>query len=449
MMTQTADRTTEPVLWADQVHITAETGTALAGCSFALDRNTLGLMTGPSGSGKTALGLACCGLLGDTSVRGDIALYGETVTQGAIDPRTGVVLENPVAQVSGLKRTVADELAFSLECRGVAPDEIDARTERMLSDLELSHLGGHAIDTLSGGELQRMVIGAALIAEPRFLFLDRPLTDLDQTFRARLIELLRKHLDRCGGAALIAEDPWLLGDTVFDSEVKLGGDTGPTESLPVVHASGNGDAVLSIEDISFAYHPDEPLIDRISCRVPRGGVLFLEGPNGAGKTTLAKLAAGLLSPTQGRIVIDGCDAGPMSLDERIRMIGFAPQNPRLVLCRTTVREELALAAKWGNDPAMLVPLLGLDRVMEKHPLELSRAEQKRLGIALAYGPQRKVVILDEPSQYQDRAGFGMVVRAVDAICQKGAGVMVISHDPRFSSAFPDAPVTRLVRAGTG
>jgi len=90
-----------------------------------------------------------------------------------------------------------------------------------------------------------------------------------------------------------------------------------------------------------------------------------------------------------------------------------------------------------------VGLLGLDHLMNRHPLELSQAEKKLLGMALACGERRRVIILDEPTQYQDAEGFGRMVEAIDMHAQEGRAVLIITHDPRVYEAYPDAGIIRL------
>ena len=425
--------------------------------SFELDANELGLLTGPSGSGKTALGLAACGFarfIGpDASVTGSLLLFGEPVIQGEYHPGAGLVLENPYVQISGMKRTAGGELAFPLECRGVPAAEIHDRVGRMLGILGITHLENHPLQTLSGGELKRVVIGAGLMTSPRFLFLDRPFAEIDTAFRHELFSLFEEHSSRHGGAALIAEDPWLLPARRFRKEIRLGKEkeyehADACEPIPQKSCPGDRgrDPVLRVESLSFAYPGAAPLLNDIDLELYPGEVLFLEGPNGAGKTTLAKLIAGILAPNSGKVLIDGKDTAKMSRSGQMNLAGFAPQNPMIVFCRRTVREELDLGRTWGNDPGPVLPVLGLDAMLDRHPLELTRAEQKRLVIALACGPERRIIMLDEPSQYHDRESFRQVVDAVCAIAGEGKAVIVISHDPRFREAFPDAPVFRLGRS---
>ena len=64
-------------------------------------------------------------------------------------------------------------------------------------------------------------------------------------------------------------------------------------------------------------------------------------------------------------------------------------------------------------------------------------------MALSCGGNRRILLLDEPSQYQDQDGFARVVGAVEMCAAEGKGVIIITHDPRFFSMFPDAGIIRL------
>ncbi|MFC1650868.1 ATP-binding cassette domain-containing protein [Candidatus Latescibacterota bacterium] len=416
--------------------------------SFEISEGETGIVTGKAGSGKTLLGLSLCGFLplwvGNWKLDGHLTLLGKPLIQGEIRDETGIVLENPYAQISGLKQTVFEELAFPLECRGIKPGIISDQVNRFSEEFEISHLLKRNIKTLSGGELQRIIISAALISGPRFLFLDRLMTEIDTVFRPRLLEIISSAMDESNGAALIAEDPWLLPEHSFEITIPLGSE----EELDMPQISAlkinfPGEELLTVDSLSFGFDNGAPVLDDLSFTLAHGELKCITGPNGAGKTTLAKLIAGIIEQSSGEIILDGKSFGAIEQWEKMSLSGLALQNPGLHLCRKTVREELALAEKWGNSQGELTAILGIDKLLDRHPLELKQAEKKRLGMALAYGKQRKIIILDEPSQYQDSEGFERITAALEFILGEGKGVLVISHDPRLNTAIPDSQTIRL------
>ena len=426
----------------------------LRNLSLELDECEIGLVSGRAGSGKTLLGLTVCGFLplwaGSWELHGHITLLGKRLNQGQILREVGVILENPYTQLSGMKRNVRQELAFSLECLGIEQKKMPALIEKYAGELGVAHVLDRNVHSLSGGELQRIHIASSFIARPRFIFLDRPLTEIDEEFRPVLMNIVRRNIEEISGAALVAEDPWLLPETPFQKKFFL--DKGEERLPPRVlfspeitqgKPSAKDGGLLIVEFITFSYNDIHPVINNLSFSLGAGDVSFLVGPNGAGKTTLAKLITGILKPSSGRIVINGKPSSKMTQREIMFQVGCAFQNPGLHLCRRTVREELELAEKWGNPAGKLIEILGLDTLLERHPLELTQAEKKRLGMALSCGGNRRILLLDEPSQYQDQDGFARVVGAVEMCAAQGKGILIITHDPRFFSMFPDAGIIRL------
>ncbi len=422
--------------------------------SLELNEGEMCIADGRSGSGKTMLGLTLCGFLplwaGNWKLAGRIELLGKPLIQGEYFNEIGLVLQNPYTQVSGIKSSVMEELAFPLECRGINPGKMPGLVNRCAEALGIAHLLNRKVKNLSGGELQRAIIACTLVSGPRFMFLDRFMTEIDNDFRPQLFKIIDSHLKEFEGAALIAEDPWLLPDNDFNSRIHLG----TKEDTPYIPEelsaetsytarAAAGREMLNVESVSFSYFDENPVLDNISFSLGSGELLFLKGANGAGKTTLAKLIAGIIKPSSGKIIIDSRPIGSLKQHEIMSLVGLAFQNPGLHICRKTAREELELAELWGNSPGELVGILGLDNLLDNHPLELSQAEKKRLGMALTHGERRKLVILDEPSQYQDSRGFAMIAEAVRHITGEGKAVLIISHDPRFDHVFPGAPSIRL------
>ncbi len=449
------------VLTADHLSLSLgqENREILREASFSLGAGETVLLAGPSGAGKTALGMALCGWLplwaGIWGLRGDIALDGEPVEQGKGNPGIGLILENPYTQLSGLKSTVGQELAFPLECRGAGREEMKAAIGRYAGMFGITHLLERPAHALSGGELQRVLAACALLSEPRFLFLDRPLTEIDFDFRTTFLDIIRSHVRSHGGAALVAEDPWLIPDAPFDRTLRIDPEAksifntedtgereerraGEEESGETGKRSAPRGGMLRVRDLEFAYPFRPDVIEGLSFSLDEGDITFITGPNGSGKTTLARLLTGILTPFSGEISLDGRSFREMRPREIMAKVGLALQNASLHLSRGTVREELESAERWGRPPGALTGILGLDRALETHPLELSQAERKRLAFALAAGGNRRAVVLDEPTQYQDADGFRRMTEAVRRLSSEGKAVLLISHDPRLYREFPGA-----------
>lgn len=435
-----------------------EQKTVLRDVSLELERRETALLEGASGAGKTALGIALCGLLpqwaGVYDLEGSVRLLDRDVEQGMWNPEVGIVLENPWTQLSGLKSTVGEELAFPLECRGTNRVSIPEIVGRYAGMFGVGDLLDRRVHTLSGGELQRVLAAGALISEPRFLFLDRPLTEIDSGFRPRFLEVIRRHVGALEGAALLAEDPWLVPGERFDRIFRLdagslrGSGPGAVKTEPGGPEPGSGRSapaggLLRVENLTFGYDPAHPVLEGLSFSIGRGDIAFITGPNGAGKSTLGRLLSGILRPWSGDIFLEGVSYRNLRQRDIMSRVGFALQNAGLHFARSTVREELELAEKWGHPPGGLTAILELDRVLETHPFELTQGGRKRLALALATGENRWAAVLDEPTQYQDAEGFRMTTGAIRRLADDGVAVLLISHDPRLYREFPEAGEIRL------
>ena len=422
-----------------------------SGISFEIGEGETALLTGKTGSGKTTLGIASCGYLpmwaGDWAIDGKIRFSGEELAQGDYRSDVGIVFDEPYSQISGMKKTVEGELAFPLECKGINPSDISAEIKKYSELFNLCHLMESDLRTLSGGELQRVVVAAALIGKPGFLFLDRFLTEIDTEFRKKLMQIVSQYISNSGGVLIAAEDPWLLPEYEFSHCLSLGEEPSDPDyqSLQPLLSTCNPSEkpLLEISSLSFGYEKRRKILDNFSLSVSGGEIILLKGQNGAGKTTLAKILSGLLKPQNGSIILDGQSYSDLGEEGVIPLVGFALQNPELQLCRKTVREEFLLGQRWGNSFGDIAEILGLNSKMDSHPYELTHAEKKRLGIALAYGTGKKLIILDEPTQYQDGDGFMVTATTICRMASQGKSVIVISHDPRFEFAFPDIRTVEL------
>ena len=184
--------------------------------------------------------------------------------------------------------------------------------------------------------------------------------------------------------------------------------------------------------------------------VPQGGTLLLRGPSGSGKSTWLALAAGLLSATDGEVVVAGQSVGtlkPAARDAwRARTIGFLPQ--RLLLSDAlSVAGNLSLvyfAAGLPQDKVAIhhtLHALGVAHLAPRMPARLSGGEAQRVALARALLLRPRVILADEPTASLDDAACAAALTLLRERAQAaGATLVIAAHDARVVQAVPDAQV---------
>ena len=204
--------------------------------------------------------------------------------------------------------------------------------------------------------------------------------------------------------------------------------------------------ILQTQAVSKIYDSGDLVVkavDEVSIDVKAGEFVALVGPSGSGKTTMLAMLAGLLSATEGELLIDGQDLGEMNDIERTRFrrekIGFTFQANNLVPYLTALENvELMLRLnkkydKEGKKRAKdLLIRLGLEDRLNNLPSQLSGGQQQRVAIARSLIHNPSVVLADEPTASLDtERAFQVVQIFADLIHeQEKAGIMV-THDLRM------------------
>lgn len=180
-------------------------------------------------------------------------------------------------------------------------------------------------------------------------------------------------------------------------------------------------------------------VEALELEVREGETLALIGPNGSGKSTTLKSALGLVTPTSGRVLVGGVDAGAAGRSARARL-GYLPQ--RLSFPEgCTAREAMVFYAKLrGADPRTVEPLLdrvGLAGAADRVAERFSGGMKQRLGIAVALLAAPAALVLDEPTAALDPSGSLDVRDLVAEIRAEGTTVLLSSHDLAEVAALAD------------
>jgi energy-coupling factor transport system ATP-binding protein len=182
---------------------------ALDDVSLQIGAGELVVLAGRSGCGKTTLLRAACGLVphfhgGAICGRIEVAgLDAIAAGPGELAAAVGYLAQDPETQV--VSTTVAAEVELPLELRGEAPAARARAVEEVALALAIPELLGRTVDTLSGGELQRVALAAALVTRPAVVLLDEPTSQLDPVAGDELIWLLRRLNEEWGVTILLAE----------------------------------------------------------------------------------------------------------------------------------------------------------------------------------------------------------------------------------------------------
>ena len=459
------------------------------------------LVAGASGSGKSTFCRASIGLVPhfhQGQLTGRVLLDGLDTRQHPVYQlfrHAGLVFQNPDAQL--FNHTVEAELAYGLESLGLSPIDIEERLAWAQELLGLGSLTKRLPHTLSGGEKQRVALGAILALRPSVLLLDEPFTHLDPKGAEQLRNTLRTI--RSEGIAMIIVEhrlheiitdvdrlivlhqgekrsdgsphqvlsgdistyglnlPPLVrlfralgwGKTPFTVEEALGEIRSNHLSPNVVlnFAEKNSSLarshpsilcpVVEAEDLWFGYKGNS-VLRGVHLNLDRGECVALIGPNGAGKTTLVKHLNGLLKPDRGSLRILGYDTRRTSVSKLARHVGFAWQNPNDQLFRTTVREEVLTGPRvlQAYDPGWcnrLFERLGLGPLLDRSPFSLSEGQKKRVSFAAALAPQPELIIFDEPTAGQDEPFRRELAELIHELQREGRTVVLVTHDLEFAA----------------
>jgi energy-coupling factor transport system ATP-binding protein len=463
-------------------------GPVLRDVSVHVPEGELCVVVGSTGSGKSTLLGAVNGLVphftGGT-LSGRVRIAGRDTRDHP--PReladiVGVVGQNPAA--SFVADTVEDELAWTMESLAVAPDVMRRRVEDTLDLLGIADLRARSVTSLSGGQAQRVAIGAVLTAHPRVLVLDEPTSALDPAAAEDVLAAVQRLVHDLGLTVLMAEHRlervvqhadtllWLPGDGSAVRDVPQAIMQRTTSTPPVVTLArrlGWTPPPLTVRDARRAASelratlPPQPVatplprpgglvaetrglsvrygaliaVRAVTLPVRAGEVIALMGRNGAGKSSLLAALCGLVAPAAGTVAVADRDPRTLKGRELIARVGVVPQQPGDLLYGDTVAEECRTVdreagAAPGTAAALLDRLAG-PIAADRHPRDLSEGQRLCLALAVVLTAQPPLLLLDEPTRGLDYPAKARLVTILRELAAAGHAVVVATHDVELAA----------------
>ncbi len=203
--------------------------------------------------------------------------------------------------------------------------------------------------------------------------------------------------------------------------------------------------VIRFESVRFDYPGGGPLLKGCDLELRPGEIAALAGPNGAGKSTLLKLAAGLLTPDSGAVVLDDGPMEAWNRIERAKHLAYVPQNPRLPE-DWPVREIVAMGdyphresppapRSLGERMDLVRSALRLESIWERKAGTLSGGEAQRVAIGRALVQDAPNMILDEPASHLDLAHQMTLYRMLAGLGGTDRSMLIATHDINLSRLF--------------
>jgi energy-coupling factor transport system ATP-binding protein len=476
---------------------------AIRGVSLNIQDTEFCLVMGSSGSGKSTLLRCLNGLVPHFSggiISGSIRVEGLDpirLTPREMSQIVGFVFQDPEAQF--VVDRVEDEIAFSLENAALPTQEMESRVDQALSLLDLTHLRTRRLETLSGGELQRVAIAAALALKPSILVLDEPTSQLDPHGAEEVLEALVQLNKQLGLTIILAEHRLERVLPYAEKVIYLSQDCqgvmigNPRQVLSQVTLNppmitlgkrlGWEPLPLTVEEARHCaqrFRPEVPnetpssiqtrfssnLVEKpafiqaqgvevnfdtvqalrgVDLRLYSGEIVVMMGPNGAGKSTLLRTLIGLTPIQKGTIQVAGEDIRSQSVADISQQVGYLPQDPNTLLFADTVMEELLItlrnhhmdAGETSLHPTQLLDLLGLADKADCYPRDLSTGERQRVALGAILITHPGALLLDEPTRGLDYYSKQTLLKLLRGWRNEGMAILLVTHDVELAALAAD------------
>ncbi|MCZ7935223.1 ABC transporter ATP-binding protein [Agrobacterium leguminum] len=475
---------TEPLLKVETLNVTftnyGRTRQVLRDVAFTVAAGERVALIGETGSGKSVTAKAIIGTLPKNAAitSGAIVIDGRDVLAMPRREREALkgtafslIMQDPLSSFNPVFKIgthLDDVMRFADKRDGVNSSKAERRNRiaavlRRVQLADTERVMNAYPSELSGGMRQRVLIGLALLHQPKLLIADEPGTALDVTTQDEILNLINQLVAEENMALLMITHNLGVVRKVADRVVVMHhGDiveTGPCtqilhtpaedytrsllDAVPPLYgprvtdlAQSKRSSIVKIEGLNKIYgrRNGYHAVRDVNLTLKEGEVFGLAGESGSGKTSVARMIMGLSRPTSGSLVID---APAPERGRRLTQIVY--QNPGTSLNpKRTVRQTLSLPLKSiGMDgsarESRMQELMGLVRLPQsylgKYPHELSGGQKQRVAIARALAAEPKILILDEPTAALDVSVQKTVIDLLLQLREElGLTYLMISHD---------------------
>lgn len=200
---------------------------------------------------------------------------------------------------------------------------------------------------------------------------------------------------------------------------------------------------LELKGAWFRYEKDSPdVLKGVNFSVAFGEVFSLLGGNGSGKSTLLKVIAGLERAYRGKITVLGRSIKKWDASLCCCGVALLPQEVSAVFVKHTVKEDMedlcraqGIAAQPKIDE--LCAQMGIEELLDREPMDLSGGERQKCALCKLLLTSPQLILLDEPTKGMDAAYRSGLVKTVRGLAQKGAAIIIATHDTGFAAAVSD------------
>lgn len=457
-------------------------------------------IVGKNGAGKSTLAKLIDALLlpdeGSVEILGLDTAREEDLTD--IRSSIGYVFQNPAEQI--VSTIVKDDVAFGLCNLGLCPESIERSVERALKAIKISDLKDRDVNSLSGGQIQRVAIAGCLAMGAQILIFDETTSMLDPDAANDMREIIGSLHEEGKTIIMITHAKEDVGSSdrlivlsgsnisfdgepndriirelfpAFPTRSEIKSDLKASTDLPMrehigcsedssilCNRASSASSVIEAKDVLFSYEKERGnapaqgsfILSIPNLKICRGEILCINGSNGSGKSTFIKLLNGLVLPDSGTISYNGVPTtdkgGRLNARDHV---GLVLQYPEKQLFSPTVFDDIAFGLRNQHRPedeivdkvkkAMDSLSLDFATLSNMNPFSLSRGEKRKVAIAGVLALEPDVLVFDEPFSGLDIQSHIEFLYLLEKFQAEGHTIVIVSHDPIDIQILADRSIT--------